>query len=550
MTKHVDSNTDTTSNSTEEHARFAAGDSMTTAQGDPDVSTSAVMTGPPENSATGGEATPLVAEDAMNGPPEGSSHPLERDTGEPSSLHFSEVLPSEELPVDAPPHPGEPGSVTDGSAGRIEQDTELSTLDLTQENEALRRRSANQQKEIEGLRKMLQVAADVIQAIPAGLFLFQYQPPGELFFLNCNSEATRLTGLGQEDCRGVEIDEIWPNARNQGLIDAFLAAARSGKSFDADKVLYRNSKIERILRVKAFAIPGERLGVAFLELAGQPQPQSSPRGSQEQTDARMEETASLLAGRNQQLEAECAALKQSRETALKSSRVEAHQEAALGVARMVSSPIENVREAAQRALARLDSGYMSLMRPSLEQIQQEADRLSNVVKYLKQCAGMAPAGALSQHKPLDLSGLVRERMDAVSSDDNPDSGHHAKSAFQEPLLGPDCCVRCDPAEMRDVVDTLLNHALTGLDAPGCITVKTFCTADSVVLEVSDAGREMPQEEIETLFEPFCLSKPGQLGPGLAGVSGVIRRCGGDVGVVTESGKGTIISVRLPRVESM
>jgi two-component system, sensor histidine kinase len=530
--RQADVSTGTTTETTDAVERFAAHDLDTTAQGDPDMFAVNTLTDPPGGSEPH-DASPDV--------PQGGGIGL-------AARHFSEVLPSEELPPESQPGPEQQGHEAGDTGDRLGQPLSDAVLELTNANENLRRQLADSQREIDGLRRMLQVSADVIQGIPAGLFLFQYQHPGELFFLNCNPEATRLTGLGQEDCRGVELDEIWPNARSQGLTDAFLDAARSGTPFDASKALYRNSKIERILRVKAFAIPGERLGVAFLELPSPNQTEEALRRAQEEKDRRIEERNSQPACRTDRLEAECAHVRQSQDMALKACRLAAQEQVACRAARVLASPIENVQEAATRALARLDSGYISLIRPSLEQIQQEANRLCCLVKHLKQCAGIAPTGDLPPYKALDLNQIVSDSVETLSNNAGTTDSKDVTRLVQELILGQDCHVNCDPAEIRDVVDTLLQHALDATDRRGGVTVTTLSDEACVILEVRDPSGGMPEEDLSRLFEPFCTWKPGYAGLGLAGVSGVVRRYGGDIGVVTGAGKGITITVRLPRAE--
>ena len=494
------------------------------------------------------EDTLDVSRENTNGQGERILSSIGESPEEPVSRPFTEVLPSEDLSLDAQPEPDEQEHKTTEFADTLEQDAADSVSDLKKANDELRRRLEDHQREIEGLRKMLQVSADVIQAIPAGLFLFQYQHPGELFFLNCNPEATRLTGLGQEDCRGVELDEIWPNARTQGLTEAFLEVARTGKPFDVGKALYRNSKIERVFRVKAFAIPGERLGVTLLELTEQRQTQEAIRRVRKEMDRQIEEKTSELLALNLQWETECSNLRESQEMALASCRLEAQEAVAGRVARVLSSPIENVQESATRALARLDSGYMSLVRPSLKQIVQDVEHVCCLVKHLRQFAGIAPSGGPSQCKAVDLNAVVSECAEALSCDAEGSDRKDVTPVLEELILGQDCCVKCEPSEIRDVVDALLHSVASAAHRRGGVTVKTFSEENFVVLELGDEGRSISENEVSEMFEPFWTSGLGHAGLGLAAVSGVVRRYGGEVGVVSNPGQGITITVRLPRAD--
>ncbi len=369
------------------------------------------------------------------------------------------------------------------------------------------------------------------------------------FFLNCNPEATRLTGLEQEDSRGVELDEMWPNARGQGLTNAFLEAARTGKPFEAGKALYRNSRTERVFRVKAFSMPGERLGVAFLDLTAQERAEEANRKAEDARGTQREAETSDSTTRNGHVREDDSTIGRSEELARESGRLAAQEELAGHAARLLSHPTESVQESARRALARLESGYMSLVRPSLEQIQQAANEVASVVKQLRQFARVAPATGLSQCKTLDLSVVVSESADSVRSDVNGSDGKNVTPVLQELILGRDCYVKGEPSELLDVVNMLLKNALEATHPRGRVTVKTFLEEDCVVLEVRDDGAGIPEDDASRIFEPFGTSKSLHGGLGLAAVSGVIRRYGGDVRKSTHYGLGTTITVRLPRVDN-
>jgi signal transduction histidine kinase len=433
------------------------------------------------------------------------------------------------------------------SEDALDPRTDDNIEELREANEDLRRQIAEQQREIETLQKMLQVSSDVIQAVPAGLFLFQYQPPGELFFLNGNPEAIRLTGQGQEDCRGMELDEIWPNARGQGLTQAFLDVARTGEPFQAGKALYRNSKTERVFRVKALAMPGQRLGVVFLDLTDQTRAEEAIRRAQDELTQRVEDKTSELASRNKRMESENSQLRLAQETALESCRLAAQEEVAGNAARLMADPMESLQEAVQRALARLDSGYMSLVRPSLDQIQQSANQLSSLVKHLRQFARMAPRTGLSECRPVDLSGLVGESVETIRKSGGGNAGADPTFAFEEISLGPDCLVKGEPPEILDVVNILLKHVLNAPFPREKVMVETFSEAERVVLEIGVNCEGIPMDELSRAFETFGPASSSHTGLELAAVAGVIRRYGGDLTFGTSTDSRVTITVRLPRV---
>jgi len=113
------------------------------------------------------------------------------------------------------------------------------------------------------LRELLETSSNIVQNIPSGLLIYQYQAPGELFLVNANREATRLIGMQVDSWRGQEFDEMWPNARMQGLTQALLRTMSTGETFSMEEAVFKTDEIERFFRVRAFSMPGDLLGLWF-----------------------------------------------------------------------------------------------------------------------------------------------------------------------------------------------------------------------------------------------------------------------------------------------
>jgi PAS domain S-box-containing protein len=73
-------------------------------------------------------------------------------------------------------------------------------------------------------------------------------------------------------------------------------------------------------------------------------------------------------------------------------------------------------------------------------------------------------------------------------------------------------------------------------------------ADRVVLTLRDSGTGIPPDVISKVFDPFFTTKePGEgTGLGLSQVYGFVHQSGGTVGLQSELGSGTTITIRLPR----
>lgn len=113
------------------------------------------------------------------------------------------------------------------------------------------------------LRESLQTSDDIVQAIPSGLFIYQFEAPDRLVLSSGNPESERLTGLKLQHLLGKEFNEIYPRAKAIGLTDRFLDVIRKGKTFETEDVVYSDHRITGAFRVRAFPLPHQRLAVAF-----------------------------------------------------------------------------------------------------------------------------------------------------------------------------------------------------------------------------------------------------------------------------------------------
>ncbi len=132
------------------------------------------------------------------------------------------------------------------------------------------------------------------------------------------------------------------------------------------------------------------------------------------------------------------------------------------------------------------------------------------------------------------------------------------------LSSQDSVVRVDPGQIQQV---LLNLALNARDAMpdgGEIRITTgrkdlsgihrgdvinLMPGSYAVLKFSDTGHGMGLEVLERAFEPFFTTKPMGKGTGLglAMVYGTVRQSKGHVTIASEEGKGTTVTIYLPRL---
>lgn len=119
--------------------------------------------------------------------------------------------------------------------------------------------------------------------------------------------------------------------------------------------------------------------------------------------------------------------------------------------------------------------------------------------------------------------------------------------------------RTDEGQLESAVLNLAINARDAMPEGGKLTIRVSGVDDSdakpgadlVEVVVSDSGAGIPKDVLERVFEPFFTTKPiGQgTGLGLSMVYGFASQSGGDVRIASEAGKGTQVTLRLPRSEA-
>jgi two-component system cell cycle sensor histidine kinase/response regulator CckA len=114
----------------------------------------------------------------------------------------------------------------------------------------------------------------------------------------------------------------------------------------------------------------------------------------------------------------------------------------------------------------------------------------------------------------------------------------------EPDLPP---VTCDPGQMEQLLVNLALNARDAMPSGGNLVIDTGRHGAQVRLRVSDSGKGMTPEVVDRAFEPFFTTKASGEGTGLglATVYGIVTQADGEVGITSEPGLGTTVTVLLP-----
>lgn len=186
-------------------------------------------------------------------------------------------------------------------------------------------------------------------------------------------------------------------------------------------------------------------------------------------------------------------------------------------------------------------------REALGRIRMSGRHLLAVLENVMELAHLTAAVVRPQTRAVSTALVIREAVEMVQ--------HSAKARSQtlEVEPGPDLVVRGDADRLRQALVNLCANAIKYTPPQGRIRLRaTVVERDGTAwgaLSVSDTGPGIPDDQRETIFEPYYrLSRAGAepgSGLGLAICRELVRHLGGRIEVESQAGQGSTFTVLLP-----
>ncbi|WP_409522252.1 PAS domain S-box protein [Pseudomonas sp.] len=210
------------------------------------------------------------------------------------------------------------------------------------------------------------------------------------------------------------------------------------------------------------------------------------------------------------------------------------------------------------------SGSLELMKLRLSQ-----NRLTDIDKYMAAAQGAAKRAAGLTHRllafsrrqtldpqPIDVVKLIEGLSDLIQRSVGP------SIVIETFSVGGKWRARADASQLENALLNLCINARDAMPEGGRITIETanrwigvdaakvldVPTGQYLSLSVTDTGTGMPPEVLAKAFDPFFTTKPiGQgTGLGLSMIYGFAKQSGGQARIFSELGKGTTVTIYLPR----
>jgi signal transduction histidine kinase len=195
----------------------------------------------------------------------------------------------------------------------------------------------------------------------------------------------------------------------------------------------------------------------------------------------------------------------------------------------------------------LHGGYAGEL-PEQAQSYVEAilDSVERLGLLIDDVLDLTQGGEGLERTDVDLAMVAREAASAVQ----PTIRRH-RIDFAVELGRSTGRVQGDARRLREVIEHLLRHALASLPPGGRLLLHAEGSATRAKIIVSDDGPGLDQESTARAFDRFAepqLQPGGEraLGTGLPLARQFVEAHGGTIGLVSEPGQGTLVTVDLPR----
>ncbi|MDD5209471.1 MAG: ATP-binding protein [Elusimicrobiales bacterium] len=205
-------------------------------------------------------------------------------------------------------------------------------------------------------------------------------------------------------------------------------------------------------------------------------------------------------------------------------------------------------------LAALDASLKNASQLPEEQrvmVRHAVNRIRDIANNLLEKTRLRPAADKDgAGEPLELS-LLSSVIDPVITEKRMQFGSrpgiHIDFELTKESYG--LFSRVQPVEFGRVISNLVNNAVEVLGERGSVRLGLTHENGTVLLTVADTGKGIPKEILKKLGQRGgTYGKAGGYGLGLSHAKSAVESWGGSLAIASEQGKGTVITVKLPRSE--
>ncbi|MBN1352331.1 response regulator [candidate division KSB1 bacterium] len=238
----------------------------------------------------------------------------------------------------------------------------------------------------------------------------------------------------------------------------------------------------------------------------------------------------------EKLETAYTELKTAQERLLQAERLATIGRMAASVAHEIRNPLVTIGGFA-RNIAKTVAGHNS------EELSLSAkiiaDEVSRLEKILADVLDFTKLSKLN-YQEQDINRIVQNACLMVIDEINAKNIYLVKKL--DFTIGS---VEFDGGQIKQVLINLIQNALYSMPQGGKLELTTSKTNEEIIVQVSDTGVGIPENDLPNLFNPFFTTKPNGTGLGLPITQQIISAHKGRIDVMSQPGKGTTFKFTIP-----
>jgi two-component system NtrC family sensor kinase len=209
---------------------------------------------------------------------------------------------------------------------------------------------------------------------------------------------------------------------------------------------------------------------------------------------------------------------------------------AAGIAHEVNTPIAGISSYTQMLLK--ETPDSDKHKSILEKIEKQTFRAAEIVNGLLNFSRLNG----SEFEDININQLIQDSLSLLEHQMELNHVHIAPQLDQSlpPVYG-------NWGKLQQVFINLFMNARDAMPAGGELAIKTGMNESMVIVDVTDTGTGISEENVKRIYDPFFTTKTTGKGTGLglAVTYGIIQEHGGRIFVDSVPGKGTHFRLKLP-----
>lgn len=235
--------------------------------------------------------------------------------------------------------------------------------------------------------------------------------------------------------------------------------------------------------------------------------------------------------------------KQSTEDRIESERTSSILLLAAGVAHELGNPLNSLTihlQLIERRLKKLKAAKdkeAAALAESIRVCQEEVSRLDGIITNFLDAIRPRPPDLAETNLSEVLSEVLNFQRRELE-----DRGIEVEAETSADLP----VVMADRNQLKQVFFNITKNAMEAMRPGGKLRIRTRTDDDNVYLLFADTGAGIKQEDLVKLFQPYHTTKTGGHGLGLMIVQRILREHGGQVGIESKEGVGTLVTLQFPQ----